>query len=173
MTLTLVSMPVIGISLRKSYLKLPVGKALSFSFGNISFCLNLNLLHALQNELDAASGMKSSPLLTLLLGSQAQLGRVFFEDELSLQLRMRLLFSSALTSYQLKYLLLLQPFFTGWFMTLINWMKCLPIHLGLFGDSVLVSVKTQFMSTQSAPTNGEIMSLLFSIFQPSLLLLTS
>ncbi|KAH1030580.1 hypothetical protein J1N35_042754 [Gossypium stocksii] len=44
------------------------GRPLSFSSGS---------------ELDAASGMKTSPLPTLLLGSQAQLGRVFFEDELT------------------------------------------------------------------------------------------
>ncbi|TYG85028.1 hypothetical protein ES288_A13G020200v1 [Gossypium darwinii] len=105
-------MRVIGISLRKSYLKLPGGKAPLFLFwgtltdhafpsqrqfledckvfadepfesANLSFCLNLNLLYAVQNELDAARGMKTSPLPTLLLGSQAQLGRVFFEDELA------------------------------------------------------------------------------------------
>ncbi|PPD98787.1 hypothetical protein GOBAR_DD04219 [Gossypium barbadense] len=54
-----------------------------FESANLSICLNLNLLYAVQNELDAASGMKTSPLPTLLLGSQAQLGRVFFEDELT------------------------------------------------------------------------------------------
>ncbi|KAG4109980.1 hypothetical protein ERO13_D13G020750v2 [Gossypium hirsutum] len=78
-------MRVIGISLRQSYLKLPGGKAPLFLFwGTLTDHAFLDHRgSSWKNELDAASGMKTSPLPTLLLGSQAQLGRVFFEDELT------------------------------------------------------------------------------------------
>ncbi|TYG35941.1 hypothetical protein ES288_D13G024500v1 [Gossypium darwinii] len=68
-------MRVIGISLRKSYLKLPGGKAPLFLFwGTLTDHAFLDHRgSSWKNELDAASGMKTSPLPTLLLGSQAQL----------------------------------------------------------------------------------------------------